>query len=182
MLPKITNLFSPIFGRSKKTADNRLATLADLNEMIAQLSKNSIFGAETYVMLVTQNPGVPTLVTSVVQCTCVSNTAGGCPTCLNPCGYSCKSTVSSFAQTDTGTYRLVLNLDDYPNYIDTFVTVGNLEEVGYIANVVKVNASTYDIKVIDTVSGGVPTSYKLKNTPVTINIQGGARGGYYYVN
>lgn len=169
MLTKLTNAFIALVNNDPRFADGRAAKISDINAFGDFLRRTSIFEADRYTVFVTQTGGVVTPTLSVLGCSCVSG-SGSCPTCLvTPCAYTCKSAISTFTQTGTGTYSLVLNPTQYDPFNEIDVQIGNLPVVGWVT-VTKTDTYTFQIKTYN--SAGTLASNLFNRTKMTISFYG----------
>lgn len=143
MLSLLTNLFRPKFKTNEKEADNRLATLGDINSIVETLNKSPMFASKLFKFSVSHNTG--TLETTGLARACKDG-GSGCWSCLNSCGYQNADGAASFNETGTqGVYRLVVNTNDYAPYEDVSVQVGNMPNIGDLVAVKRLSATVFEI-------------------------------------
>jgi len=175
MLTKLANTFFPRMAVGKY-ADNRLARIADINSLVEALRRMSPFGADVYTAFVTHTGGLPNPTARAIACSCESNSNGGCPTCLNTCGYACKATVKNITTTSPGVYSLEIDPSGYDDFKDISVELSNLNVSGRIS-VAKVSTYVYTITTYN--AAGEATSFLLNNTVMRISFYG--NGGTDYI-
>jgi hypothetical protein len=166
VLRKFFTFTGPFIG------DNRLATINDVNNLISQLNLSGNNSKESIVISVSDLPGLA-LSVATVQCTCQGG-GSGCPTCLNACAYSCKSTAALTANAAPGTYDLVITPSPNTTYYGSYVNVYNFLLPTSLATVEKISNFVY---VIKTYNAGVAAFDLFNNTTIeivllTTNVEG----------
>lgn len=155
MLQLFKNLRVFKFGTTPQTADNALARLADLNNLVNQINHSA--GSRVFTAItVTQPGGGAPISTAVVAADCTAGN-GTCKTCcVNPCAYH-NTTSVTVVETVPGNY--VVTIVPSPlnppgtNYIDSYIKVGNFQTIGAAATVEKTSTYTFLVKTYDSLTG-----------------------------
>ncbi len=167
LFPKLFNSDRPILTSIRGIFNNRVATLADVDQVVEYLN-TATNGKPTsffYNFVDSSSFSVTSLGSTCSCADCGSaNNCSGCPPANDSKFYKCAAAKVSFNNTTDGAYTLTLDPDF--TYTDTALRIGNLSDATNTVSLTKVSSTSYTISTKN--SAGSATSGVLNGALVEV--------------